>query len=241
MKLIVITGASSGIGLETLRRMSVLEDYRVIGLARNMKKVEGLSKLENIKTYDIDLTSEDQVIKVFREIRDQFGEIDILVNNAGKGLIRLLKETSLSEWEDMLKTNVTSMFLVIREVLKNKKSDQFLHLINISSEAGLEGFATYSAYCSSKFAVTGLSKSLKHELARENIKVDVIYPGDVLTPFMDKCPIDKNLMERYNISVLDEEHMLKASDISQQIENLIKTNKNVDLGDIKIVPSSDFR
>jgi NADP-dependent 3-hydroxy acid dehydrogenase YdfG len=240
-KNIIITGASSGIGLETLRLFSNDKKNKIFALSRNIKNNTKLCKMKNVILYNVDLTNETEVIDCINNIFAKTNKIDILVNNAGAGIIKLIKDTSLEEWNNMFAVNATSMFLITREIIKKKANSDFLHIINISSEAGLEGFATYSAYCSAKFAVTGFSECLREEGSKSNIKVDVIYPGDVNTPFMDKCPIDKKLMNEYNIEVLDKEYMLNAIDIANHIFYLTNLPKNVCINNLKIIPSDNYK
>ena len=238
-KIAVVTGASTGIGLATCRELRE-DNYKVIAISRRATQSDGLHKYEDIDKYDVDLRDENQVKEIVEKIYSNYGKIDVLINNAGIGLIKKLEETSLEEFNQQYEANMVTMFLMTREVIKNKNKDDFLHMVNTSSEAGVEGFATYSAYCASKFAVTGFSEAIKDELKLENVKVDVICPGDVNTPFMEKCPIDKSLMDEYSIEVLDEEYMLKPEDVSNLIINLLRLPKNVVMSHQKIQPVDNY-
>ena len=239
---IIVSGGSSGIGFELIKYLlSNFKDANIIGLSRSISKIKELKKYSNFYFYDVDLTIESEVILTISKIYKKFEKIDFLINNAGAGIIKILEETTLEDWNNMIKINVTSAFLLTKEILKNRANNNFLHIINISSEAGLEPFPTYCAYGSAKFALTGFSKILKEEYRNKNVKVDIIYPGDVLTPFMQKCPLDKKLMEEYQIEVLDEKYMLKPLDIVKQVFYLMSLPKNVELGDIKIIPSGNFK
>lgn len=229
-KKLLITGASSGLGNYIANELS--NEYDVIGLARTASKSKG----DFIK-FDVDLTNEAQVKSVIKTIHDEIGEIDVLINNAGAGVISELIDSTLDQWNDMFSTNVTTAYLVTREIVRLKSKDKFLHIINISSEAGKEGFATYSAYCAAKFALTGFSQSIAHELKSQNVKVDVVYPGDILTPFMDKCPIDLDLMKKYDVEVLDKEKMLTVNNVTSSIKFLLNLPKNVYISSgITLVP-----
>ena len=237
-KIILITGVSSGIGYETMNLLSKDKNNLILGIY-NSTKVKVSKK--NIKLFKCDIRDQIEISKVVEQIHKQFKRIDILINNSGIGLIKLLKDTSLDEWEEIFKINVTGMFLVTREVIRNRSKKSFLHIINVSSEAGIEGFATYSAYCSSKFAVVGFSKSIKEELKYENVKVNYICPGDVLTPFMRKCPIDKELMKKYDIEVLENRYFLKPIQVARQIKNIMEIDKNEVIDDIKLIPTDMFK
>lgn len=234
-RIIVVTGASSGIGNVLANELS--KNNTVIGLSRSVSKSYG-----DFKKIDVDLSLESEVVSVIKQIYETYGRIDVLVNNAGAGIIKKLVDSSLEDWNSMFLINATTTFLVSREVMRNKLRDDFLHIVNVSSEAGKSGFATYSAYCAAKFALTGLSEALKHELSQENVKVDIVYPGDVLTPFMEKCPIDSQLMAKYDINVLDEKYMLRAKDVTQSIRYLLDLPKNVTLKDgLTVLPVDSFK
>ena len=240
-KNILISGGSSGIGLELIKALANSDSqFNIIGVSRNISNIFELEKFDNVFTYNVDLSLEEEVTILIKKIYSKFGKIDYLINNAGAGIIKKIEETTLEDWENMFKFNATTNFLLTREILRNRNIDDFLHVINISSEAGIEAFPTYAAYGSAKFAVTGFSKILKEEYRNKNVKVDILYPGDVLTPFMEKCPIDKDLMKEFDIEVLDENYMLKAIDIVNQILYLLNLPKNVEIGDIKIIPSDNF-
>lgn len=240
MKVGIITGASSGIGLSLAKQLTN-QGWHIIGLARTMTLTIKKEKLENITGIDVDLTNETQVINTIKKIYSKHNSIDLLVNNAGLGTIKVLEETTLDDWNLMINSNLTSSFLVTREIIKERKDNKYLHIVAISSEAGIEGFPTYSAYCAAKFGVSGLFKSLKEELARKNVKVSIVYPGDVMTPFMKKCPIDKELMNKFDIEVLKQEFMLKADDIASQIVHLISLPKNVEITDSLVLPTDSFK
>ncbi|MCA9459338.1 MAG: SDR family oxidoreductase [Nanoarchaeota archaeon] len=241
VKNIVVSGGSSGIGLELIKLLLLeFPNCNIIGLSRNISNIDILKKYNNVYVFDVDLTIEKEVINIVEIIFNKFKNIDFLVNNAGAGIIKLIEETSLDDWNSMFNINATSNFLLTREILKKRNSQDFLHILNISSEAGIDAFPTYAAYCAAKFAVTAFSKVLKEEYKNKNVKVNIIYPGDVLTPFMEKCPIDKDLMKKFDIEVLDEKYMLQANDIAKQILYLMKLPKNVEIADVKILPSGDF-
>lgn len=238
-KIAIVTGASSGIGLQTCKKL-VNNGYQVVAVSRKASRCNELIRDSSIKTYDIDLTNENQVYDFINDVYERYEKIDVLVNNAGIGLIKTLDETSLEEFKQQFESNIVTMFLVTKKIVEKKPENSFLHIVNISSEAGVEGFATYSAYCASKFAVTGFSESIKEELREKNVKVDIVCPGDVNTPFMDKNPIDKNLMDNYSIDVLEREEMLKPEDIAELIMKLLNLPKNIEMNKQKILPGDSF-
>lgn len=233
-KTIVVTGASSGIGRSLAEMLH--PQHKVIGLSRAIENAN-----VEFESINVDLTVKEEVEKTFQKIYKKFGKIDVLVNNAGAGLIKVIKDTKEEDWQKMIDVNAKSAFLTTKEIVKNKKEQDFVHIINVGSEAAIEGFATYSAYCAGKFALRGFSQAAKHELEKENIKVEMIHPGDVMTPFMEKCPIDKELMDYYDIEVLDDKYMLRAQDVAKVINFMIEQNPNIILGEVDIIPTDTYK
>ncbi|MBN1561930.1 SDR family oxidoreductase [candidate division KSB1 bacterium] len=191
-KVVIITGASSGIG-----RACAIEFARkgaaVVLAARRVEKLERLyeeisSFNQKCLTCKTDVTLEDQVVHLFEQTRQHFGRIDILVNNAGRGLKSEITAISLDEWTSVLGTNLTSVFICSREALKSMIPQKSGHIITICSIAGLYGTPNYAAYCAAKHGVTGFQRSLKWESRKHGIKVSTVFPGRVDTEFFDVYP-----------------------------------------------------
>jgi NAD(P)-dependent dehydrogenase (short-subunit alcohol dehydrogenase family) len=115
----------------------------------------------------------------------RFGRIDVLVNNAGFGLLSGVEESSAGEIERLYATNVFGLLAVTRAVLPQMRRQRAGHVINISSIGGYGSYAGWGVYCSTKFAVEGLSEALALELAPLGIKVTVVEPGFFRTDFLD--------------------------------------------------------
>lgn len=230
---ILIIGASSGIGFETAKILSKHEN--VIMVSNNESRITNAAKLLNSQSYSCDFTNEEQVKELFKELLKKYN-ITKAVFCCGKGFISEIINTNLSDWEEMIKVNATSAFLFLKYILpafyENKNGD----IILIGSEAGIQGFPTYSAYCAGKFALTGLVESVKQEARLNGVRINIIHPGDVNTPFMDKCPIDLNLMKKYDIKVCEKKDMLKPETIADLIVYLLQQEKNVFIPNITILP-----
>ena len=119
---------------------------------------------------------------------DEIGECDFLVNNAGLGKFSFIEKTSLEDWHEMFETNVNSIFYCTRRVIEKMKLNGNGHIINIASTAGLEGYATATAYCGTKHAVKGISQALYKEVRDYGVKVTCVYPGSVKTEFFQHHP-----------------------------------------------------
>ncbi|MBN2407906.1 MAG: SDR family oxidoreductase [Elusimicrobia bacterium] len=189
-KVVIITGASSGIGRSAALKFAE-EGAKLVLAARRAGRLEEIR--QQIAAYNAeciavkaDVSREEDVRNLFDETEKVFGAPDILVNNAGRGLKAEIRDIGLDEWMSVLNTNLTGVFLCTREFVRRKKdSPSIKRIITVSSIAGLFGAPTYAAYCASKHAVTGFNRSARWELSRKGIKVTVIHPARVDTEFFD--------------------------------------------------------
>lgn len=178
---VLITGASSGIGLALARKLWLDPDYRVVVTARRVS----LSKIKNeiftendrfiIRPLDVTIAAERNAI--INEINDKWGGVDVLINNAGVSYRSVLEHMSESELYSQLNTNFIGPIELIRLVLPLIRKKENGHIINISSVGGMMAMPTMSAYSASKFALEGATESLWYELRPWNIKVTLIQPG----------------------------------------------------------------
>lgn len=175
----VVTGSSSGIGKEIV--LQLLENgHSVYGLSRR----DGGIKHPNFHFIKTNVRDVKEVDAAF----DQIGACDFLVNNAGLGKFSLIEKTSLEDWHEMFDTNVNGIFYCTRRVIENMKRKGSGHIINIASTAGLEGYATATAYCGTKHAVRGISQALYKEVRDYGVKITCVYPGSVKTDFFQHHP-----------------------------------------------------
>lgn len=186
-RVIVITGASSGIG----RQLAVEFAARgaiVVGCGRSIIKLkEALKEVRRTSPRSTmigcDVSDAEQVRGMVKKILADYGQIDILVNNAGIGIRKAFIETSLETVEQLMRTNYLGAVYCTHEALPSMIARRIGHIVNISSAAGKIGTLNMAAYCGSKFALNGWSESLYHELKPLGIKVSVICPGPVQTDF----------------------------------------------------------
>lgn len=134
------------------------------------------AKAQRVITFCGDISKEGDIRELIGRVLREFGRIDFLVNNAAAYLEKKTDETSLEEWESVIKVNLTGTFLATREVIKQMKAQKSGHIFTISSVGGRIGLGGKSAYCASKFGVTGFSKALAKELKEFGIKVQIVYP-----------------------------------------------------------------
>ena len=186
MKIVLITGCSTGIGLATANEFSK-GDYQVIATARNPKSSDELVELgekENVLLKELDVCDQESVDKLFDELNNF--EIDVLVNNAGVGGSGSVENAEIGFAKLLMETNYFGALRMIKKVIPSMRLKKSGVIINVSSQAGRRPFALMSHYCATKYALNGLSESMAHELARFNIRVTLIEPGTVITPIFGK-------------------------------------------------------
>lgn len=188
----LVTGATSGIGLATARLLAE-QGHRVFLCARDATAVADTVKGLQNDGLDVDGTtgdvrSKEQVAEVVRAAVARFGPIDVLVNNAGRSGGGVTADLADELWEDVIAANLTSVFLVTREVLnsgglRHKKRGR---IISIASTAGKQGVVLGAPYSASKHGVVGFTKALGNELAPTGITVNAVCPGYVETPMAQR-------------------------------------------------------
>lgn len=185
MKIWFITGASRGFGALVAERALANGDG-VIGTARNPTAVtQRFGKHPNLLAVGLDVTIEDQAVTAAKATVDRFGHIDVLLNNAGFGLMGAVEEATAAEVETLYRTNVFGLLNVSRAVLPYMRRQRSGRILNISSIGGYRSAAGFGVYCSTKFAVEGLSEAMHDELAPLGIHVTVVEPGYFRTDFLD--------------------------------------------------------
>lgn len=181
----LVTGASRGIGAK-IAAAALAQGDAVVATARSAQSViERFGEQAGLLAVQLDVTDEARAAEVAREAVEHFGRIDVLVNNAGFGLLGAVEEASADEVRRMYETNVFGLLNVTRGVLPFMRAARSGHLINISSIGGFRSGPGFGAYCSTKFAVEGLSEALHGELAPLDVKVTVVEPGYFRTDFLD--------------------------------------------------------
>ncbi len=211
-KVAVVTGSSSGIGLETALVLAE-NGFKTYATMRNVSKASNiLDKAQKknlpIEVLELDVNSDKSVRQAVEKIVKAEGRIDVLVNNAGYALMGAVEDLSEDEVKEQYETNVFGVFRTIREVLPTMRKQRSGTIINISSIAGVIGFVGMGAYVSTKFAIEGLTQSLRLELAPFGIRALVIEPGVIRTNILNSSPIAKRaksgssayaeMMEQFN-------------------------------------------
>lgn len=180
--LVVITGASSGIG-EAIAQSFSAAGFPLLLLARRLDRLEAL-KLPNALCCCVDVTDAEAVSSAIRQAEGEYGPTDCLINNAGVMLLGDVAEQSATEWKRMFDVNVLGLLNGMQCVLAEMKKRKSGTVINVSSVAGKKAFAAHAAYCGTKFAVHAISETVREEVADYGVRVVTIAPGAVETELL---------------------------------------------------------
>jgi NADP-dependent 3-hydroxy acid dehydrogenase YdfG len=179
-KVVIITGASSGIG-EATARMLAKNGARVILGARRIDRLEAIAKEIHeeggiVEYQALDVTQRDQLVAIAQLAKEKFGRVDVMINNAGIMPLSTLDHLKVDEWDRMIDVNIKGVLYGIAAVLPIMKAQQSGQIINLSSIAGHTVYSTSAVYCATKFAVGAISEGLRQEVGGD-IRVTVISPG----------------------------------------------------------------
>jgi 3-oxoacyl-[acyl-carrier protein] reductase len=211
---VLVTGGSCGIGFEVARLLRE-RGARVAICARHSDTLESAARQLGALPIAADVSNEDDVLRMIREVVKEYPDYNALINNAGFGAFAPLVDLTAEEFFRVWQTNVLGAMLVGRESAKHFVGRNYGNIVNISSTAGQRGFANGSAYCSSKFAVHALTECWRAELRQHNIRVIQVNPSEVLTNFGEgeSSP---------STSKADNPSKLHASDIAHLIVSMLE-------------------
>jgi NAD(P)-dependent dehydrogenase (short-subunit alcohol dehydrogenase family) len=188
-KVALVTGGSRGIGFAIARALQQQGASVVItGTDEKRLKAARAELGARTTTARADVREADQVDAAVKHAIEQFGAIDVLVNNAGIGVFRSVAEMTLGEWNDVIATNLTGVFHCTRAVLPQLRARGGGWIVNISSLAATNPFASAAAYCASKAALNAFSEALMQEVRHDGIRVAYVMPGSVQTGFGGREP-----------------------------------------------------
>ncbi len=187
--MVLITGASSGIGRQAAIDFAENAAQTIILVSRSKSKLEELEKelkrnfSSEIVVYQCDVSIKAEVEKMGKEVLEKFGHINILVNNAGFGTYSKVQHQSIEEIESVIFTNYLGMVYCTKLFLNSMLSERSGHIVNVASVAASFGVPGLAAYCASKYAMFGFSESLYHELHRTGVGITLVSPIGVKTNF----------------------------------------------------------
>ena len=184
-KKIWITGASSGIG-KALAEKFALEGWKVAVSARRKEILSEMAKNENISSYPLDVTKQDQVSDTFAKIINNFESLDLCVFSSGTYDPKLEQEINIKQNKFVMETNFFGVLYCIKSVEKYFKDKKDGHISIVSSVAAYRGLPNSSGYGPSKAALTNLSESLYFDFKKHNVRISLVSPGFIKTPLTDK-------------------------------------------------------
>ncbi|HGF5123747.1 TPA: SDR family oxidoreductase [Vibrio parahaemolyticus] len=233
-KLVVITGASSGIGEAIARRFSE-EGHPLLLVARRVERLEALN-LPNTLCEKVDVTDQASLITAIEKAEAQFGPADALVNNAGVMLLGQIDTQDATEWKRMFDVNVLGLLNGMHSVLASMKARNSGTIINISSIAGKKTFPDHAAYCGTKFAVHAISENVREEVAASNVRVTTIAPGAVETELLSHTT-SQDIKDGYDAWKVDMGGVLAADDVARAVMFAYQQPQNVCIREIALAPT----
>lgn len=237
---VLVTGASSGIGEAITRRLAT-EGYRLVICARRQERLDQLaaelrSTSAQVLAQQVDLREEDDILRLFECIRNTWGGVDVLINNAGLGHRESLMTGRTEAWREMLEVNVLALCICTREAVRDmRERSNAGHIIHISSMSGHRVPASGGVYAASKFAVRALTEGLRQELraAGTQIKVSSVSPGFVETEFAEKFSQSAQKARE----VYSQYPVLQPKDIAEAVWYLLCQPDHVQVHDILLRPT----
>lgn len=210
----VITGASSGIGSATAKLFSH-HGYPLLLVARRFERLEALA-LPRTMIAPVDISDSPKFVKAIGDAEAEFGPVGALVNNAGTMMLGHIESQDPAEWDQMFQVNVMGLLRCTRVVLKGMLERKSGTIINISSIAGRKTFPNHAAYTGTKFAVHGISESIREEVAGSNVRVTTIAPGAVETELLSHTTSDQ-IRDSYEDWKTSIGGALRSEDVAQSI------------------------
>ena len=192
-KVAIVTGSSSGIGYETALALA-RDGFYTFATVRNLKKADKISQVAkkenlNIEIIELDVDDEKSISVAIEKILAKKQRIDVLVNSAGWGLFGSVEDVSMKDFRAQFETNFFGIISIIQKVAPIMRKQGAGVIVNVSSVAGRIGFPGSPAYISSKFALEGLSESIRYELGQFGVKIIIIEPGVIKTNFFSSMKI----------------------------------------------------
>ncbi|SPA33643.1 SDR family oxidoreductase [Cupriavidus taiwanensis] len=235
-KVILITGASSGIGEGAARLLAAQGHRLVIGARRTDRLAELTASIEAsggiVRYRELDVTSADDVAAFARFALEAFGRIDVLINNAGVMPLSPLNALKVGEWDRMIDVNIRGVLHGIAAVLPTMEAQGVGQIINISSIGGLSVSPTAAVYCATKFAVRAISDGLRQET--DKIRVTVICPGVVESELADSISDDtaRTAMQEFRRIAITPDAIARA------IAYAVEQPAEVDVSEIVVRPTA---
>lgn len=192
-KVVLVTGASEGIGAATARALTA-RGAKVALAARSLDKLNELSsELADSFTVQVDMTQPGSIIEMVEAVIEHYGRIDVLVNNAGRALRASIADVKIADFQNIVNLNVFGPLLALQAVLPHMREQGGGSIVNVSSNVSKMAIPTIGAYAATKYALNGLTLTARGELAEQGIVVTVMYPGQTATNFGKNATVDQSV------------------------------------------------
>lgn len=223
---ILVTGASSGIGRAIARNL-LQQGHHVIGVSRDCTQFK--YPMANFHPVQLDLGQLQELPQKIRGLEQQFPDLDTVVFSAGFGQFGSLEEFSYTQIQALMDLNFLSPMFLTRALLPFLKRKTRSDLIYIGSEAALKGSRKGTIYCASKFALRGFTQALREECSKDQVRVSLINPGMVKTPFFDCLPFAPGN---------DESNYLLPEDVAEAVAYVINSRAQMVIDEINLNPAT---
>ncbi len=238
-KVVVITGASSGLGEATARHLADRGAKLVLG-ARRLERIQTLAdELSKIGTDAVavqtDVTQRDQVEALIKTALDTFGKVDVLLNNAGIMPQAPLEKLQVSEGDQQIDVNIKGVLYGIAAVLPHMQERKSGHIINVSSVAGHKVLPPGTVYCATKHAVRAISEGLRMEMTPYNIRSTILSPGAVATE-LNNSITDPEVAE--GMKAFYEQVAIPANSFARAVAFALEQPEDVDINEILFRPTA---
>lgn len=232
--MIVITGASSGIG-EAIARHFSTQGHPLLLLARRVERLQSMG-LPHTLCEQVDVTDQASFAAAIQKAEAQYGPADALINNAGVMLLGQIDSQDASEWKRMFDVNVLGLLNGMQTVLAPMKARNRGTIINISSIAGKKTFPDHAAYCGTKFAAHAISENVREEVAASNVRVTTIAPGAVETELLSHTS-SQSIKDDYDAWKEEMGGVLAADDVARAVLFAYQQPQNVCIREIALAPT----
>lgn len=229
--LVVITGASSGIGAAMAKRFSEA-GHPLLLIARRVEKLEALG-LPDTLCCKVDITDADAFRAAIKQGEAKYGPVDCMINNAGVMLLGELSTQDPTEWQRMFDLNVMALLTGMQAVLADMQARKHGTIINVSSIAGKKSFPSHVAYVGTKFAVSAMTENVREEVADSGVRVMAICPGAVETELLGHTS-SQEIIDGYEQWKDDIGGALKADDVARTAAFMYAQPQEVNIRDVVI-------
>ena len=233
-KLVVITGASSGIGEATAKTFSNA-GYPTLLLARRLEKMESFN-LTNSICKKVDVRNRDALVSAIKEAENQYGPTDMIFNNAGVARLADISSQKPEEWDEMIAVNTNGVMNGIYAVMNDMKSRKSGTIVNMSSIAGRKVYEDHTVYCGTKYFVHAISESIRGYLSPYNVRVIVMSPGNIEAEVLNGIT-DHNTLEAYKKNIERIGGRISPEYVAKMILFAYEMPQNVLMQEICVTPT----